>query len=469
MSSNPRDDEEERDQKLKSYEKKDYTEQIEFPVELVDRDGVVRRYTYEESLAVYHRRIQSAPWRHGDESLIQAEVDHCSRRISQIKESYKKRRAEGRAAPSSNPRAALGPGFQVLMSYYRKVLERRDLILHDDFMPQVVLLEDSACCRTYHVGFGRGGGGHLFYVYPFGQGEAALGRTPFLEAKSALRSVASGVDVERLLLADEGERAGYILTGTSDLPPGLRDFCSVLSESATLAEFSSLVEPESPGRLGRGLGAPGQAAYEEGIIAVQEERLEDAIAHFVESIEANGYHRESYLLLLALLDGAGRYAEARLYGNLAERNLPEDGLVAYRQGIGAVRHGDFEEAVRYFDLAARLSPTLYQPHFFGAHVLLVRGEPLEEVQRRLAKAVQFAEARPEVEGTLRAVERCIRLRRSLRLGSVVGVGVSLAGLFLFSSFAAIPLLLAGGIGLFAGPFTEALARLLARRCFQEPA
>ena len=84
MPSNRRDDEEERNHKLKSYESKDYAEDIDFPVELVDRDGIVRRYTYEESLAVYHRRIQSAPWRHGDDSLIRAEVDHCSRRITQI-------------------------------------------------------------------------------------------------------------------------------------------------------------------------------------------------------------------------------------------------------------------------------------------------------------------------------------------------------------------------------------------------
>ena len=32
--------------KLKLYGQKDYTEVIEFPVELVGKDGVVRRYTY---------------------------------------------------------------------------------------------------------------------------------------------------------------------------------------------------------------------------------------------------------------------------------------------------------------------------------------------------------------------------------------------------------------------------------------
>jgi len=469
MPSNPRDDEEEREQKLQSYSRKDYSEEIDFPVELVDRDGVVRRYTYEESLAVYHRRIQSAPWRHGDESLVQAEVGHCIRRITQIKESYNTRQKDGRVAPSSNPRAALGPGFRVLMGYYRKVLERRDLVLTEHFLPQVQLLEDSSSCRIYHVGFGRGGGGHLFTVYPFGQGQAAHGRSPFLAAQAALRSVIQGVDVERLLLAEESDRAGYLLTGTSDLPPGLRDFCEVIQQAGTLEELPSLVDTGVPARGSSKATAPGQEAYEEGLMAVQEERLEDAIFEFITSVEANPYHRESFLLLLALLDGAGRYDEAKLYGDLAERSLPEDGLVAYRQGITAVRHADLQGAIAYFDRAASLSGTLYQPHFFGAHVRLVQGGSLEDVVCRLKRAVQFAEARPEVEASLRVVERCVRIHRSLRVGSGIVAVLSLPAVFLVSPYAILPLVLALGLRSVAGPFSLALARLLARRCFEEPA
>jgi tetratricopeptide (TPR) repeat protein len=355
------------------------------------------------------------------------------------------------------------------MGYYRRLLEHRDLRLRLDFMPQVQLLDDSSPCRTYHVGFGRSGGGHLFYVYPFGQGEAARGRASFLDAQAALRSAAVGVDVERLLLAEDTERAGYILTGTSDLPPGLRDFCQVLHASPSLAELPSLADHEVPSHRPSRVEAPGQTAYEEGLIAVQDERLEDAVTHFVTSVEANPYHRESYLLLLALLDGAGRYDEAALYGDLAERNLPDDGLVAYRQGIAAVRRADLDAAIAYFDRAALLAGTLYQPHFFGAHVLLVRGGLLEDVASRLERAVHLADARPEVEACLRAVQRCISLRRSLRAIALLAGLLSLVAVFTLSPYAALPLFLAGGLGLVSGPFSEALARLLAGRCFEEPA
>lgn len=467
MPSNPQ-DEEERTQKLQSYSRKDYSEAIDFPVELVDRDGVVRRYTYEESLAVYHRRIQSAPWRHGDESLIQAEVDHCSRRIAQIKQSYTDLQKDGRAAPSSNPRATLGPGFPVLMGYYSKVLERRDLVVTDHFLPEVQLLDDSSSCRIYHVGFGRSGGGHLFTVYPFGQGQAAHGREPFLAAQTALRSAVRGQDVERLLLAEESERAGYILTGTSELPSGLRDFCEVIQRVGTLGELPTLSDEEVPAGGRSGATAPGQAAYEEGLMAVQGDRIDEAIDHFISSVESNPYHRESYLLLLALLDGVGRYDEAQLYGDLAQGHLPDDGLVAYRQGIAAVRRADLSCALAFFDRAAALAGTLYQPHFFGAHVRLVQGGDLADVVRRLRRAVALAEARPQVEDSLRAVERCISVRKWLRIGAGLAAVTSAVAVVTLSPYASLALLFSLGLWALARPFSEALARLLARRCFEEP-
>ena len=99
------------DDELRAYEDKDYSEVIQFPVELVDRDGVVRRYSYEESLAVYHRRIQSAPWRLDDEQIVEAEIGHCSRRIDQIKRSFKVQLGKpGGSTVHENPRAVLGEG-----------------------------------------------------------------------------------------------------------------------------------------------------------------------------------------------------------------------------------------------------------------------------------------------------------------------------------------------------------------------
>src|SRR5579859_7285456 len=76
-------------EKLRLYEQKDYTELIEFPVELVGKDGIVRRYTYEESLLVYQKRIESAHQRYRDRDVAAAEVDHCVKRIDQIRRSWR--------------------------------------------------------------------------------------------------------------------------------------------------------------------------------------------------------------------------------------------------------------------------------------------------------------------------------------------------------------------------------------------
>ncbi|MEE2830225.1 MAG: tetratricopeptide repeat protein [Myxococcota bacterium] len=449
------DEDNERRQKLVAYDQKDYSEQIEFPVELVDRDGVVRRYSYEESLAVYNRRIQSAPWRYRDEDVIQAEVGHCTRRIAQIMESYNARQRAGCVVPTSNPRATLGPGYEVLMEYYEKMLGRRDLGLQADFTPHLQLLQDSGGCRTYHVGFGTRGGGHILYVYPFLQGVDGDTRAAFKEAQLALRHGAEGQNVERLLLSEETEAAGYILTGSSELPNGLRDQSHHQPGEDTLADATPAVLDASE-------------SYEAGISALQAERNPEAVEFLREAVERNPYHREAYLVLLAVLDGSGRYEEARFYGEMAERYLPEDGLVRYRQGINKVRHGDLDGAVVDFDRAGELAPDIFQPPFFAAHVLLVKGGSLVEAAERLQRAAALADGAPRVEGTLRAVQRCIRLRRSVRVSSALLLIGSVA-LVLAGHLAATPVVLASGLAaLVASPFSEALARLLARRGFEEP-
>ena len=46
--------------KIRRYKRKDYTAVVDFPVEIIGRDGVVRRYSFEESIRLYQRRIASA-------------------------------------------------------------------------------------------------------------------------------------------------------------------------------------------------------------------------------------------------------------------------------------------------------------------------------------------------------------------------------------------------------------------------
>ena len=74
--------------KLRRYSRKEYSQVVDFPVEIVGRDGVVRRYTFEESVRLYQRRIASAGMRYDDGEVVKAEVRHCRRRIEQLRKSY---------------------------------------------------------------------------------------------------------------------------------------------------------------------------------------------------------------------------------------------------------------------------------------------------------------------------------------------------------------------------------------------
>ncbi len=78
----------ERSSRLRKYHRKDYTQSVDFPVEIVGRDGRVRRYSYDESVRLYQRRIRSAIARLDDSELVDAEVRHCQLRIDQLRRSY---------------------------------------------------------------------------------------------------------------------------------------------------------------------------------------------------------------------------------------------------------------------------------------------------------------------------------------------------------------------------------------------
>ena len=407
---------------LRAYEDKDYSEVIQFPVELVDRDGVVRRYSYEESLAVYHRRIQSAPWRLDDEQVVEAEIGHCSRRIAQIKHSFKVQLGQpGGESVQDNPRAVLGEGYEIIVAFYQKILERRQLCLDGDLEMAIALLQDEAECRLYHLSFGTQKGGHLLYVYPFEKPGDQDPRVAWREATQRHRRY-QGAQVERLLLAAQGERAGYILTGTEEIPRGLRARVSTDDRSedgffttpATSQEEG--LQPWWANELSAGDGDGGWgASFDKGMLELGRDQLTQALHLFQKAVEKNPYHRESYLAVLGVLDTIGNYDEADLYGEMALAHLPDDGLIRYRLAILHVRQGRLDEALAAFDDAVTLETSLYQAPFFASHLMLARLQDLDGATRRLRLAVELSDRDEQVVGCLRAAEACRALRRGLRL------------------------------------------------------
>ena len=465
------------EEKLKSYDSKDYSEVIEFPVELVDRDGVVRRYSYEESLAVYQRRIQSAPWRYADEELIRAEVGHCSRRIDQIKRSHQERARTGQKTPGTNPRALLGEGYERVRAHYESTLRDRGLVVDGELPVLLSLLLDEPSCRTYHVGFGAGRSDHLLYVYAFDRSGDSDPRAAFDGARDRFRGLLPGPGVESMLLCEDVGDCGVLLTGASAVPEGLLAVARSTRERPERAdgEVRSVVDwiLEETGASVAGPPQDGdeddaRAPFERGLAALRAERVDEALNHLRRAVEINPWHRESYLALLAVLDSAELHAEAEMYGAMAVHYFGDDGLVRYRQGINLVRQGRLDEAVSSFDEAGNLDGSLYQSSYFAAHVLLMHGRDLNGAIERLDTAAKTAPAELQLARLGRTLRRVRALRVALwALGGVCVLGGSVGTAQ--GSLPALCVALFGLILLVSGrPVPSALARVILRRRITAP-
>ena len=456
--------------KLKSYDGKDYSEIIEFPVELVDRDGVVRRYSYEESLAVYHRRIQSAPWRYGDENLIRAEIGHCTRRIDQIKRSHKERSRRGRPVASTDPRASIGQGYDVLRRHYRHALRERGLAVDGDLQLRLSLLDDSSDCRVYHVGFDTGRSEHLLTIYPFDRASDSDPRAAFMDARDRYRGLVVAPGIERLLLDEETDDAGYLLSGGSELPEGLLLAACSTVPAAPNPDDEAGADFDWLGPEGVAVGeSQERPAFERGVEALQADRHGEALDLLRRAVQENPWHREAYLALLAALDVANLHSEAEMYGAMADHYLGADGLVQYRRGVNMVRQGRLDEAVQSFDAAGSLDGSLYQPGYFAAHLLLARGRDLDGAIERMSGAARVAPDEMQLPRLVRALERTRIARRLLFWGGLV---LTFAALLWWSSgagAAAWLVLLGLALSLAARPITAGVGRyLLQRRMARNP-
>ncbi len=216
----------EKDDKLKRYSRKDYSDVVDFPVELIDRDGVVRRYSFEESLEVYQRRIQTASWRYEDAELVAAEIDHCTKRLHQIERSFLLRH-QGEAAQLARPEVQAATGLAeadtVLQAFYKAALGEEGLrVPEDQELPLTVMpLASDGTPSVWMVRFGTLDEHHLLYVYPWSDpASPAL----YEEWVRTLRRVAflQGTAAEHLLLDTDWPQAGYVLTGTEAVPEIIR-------------------------------------------------------------------------------------------------------------------------------------------------------------------------------------------------------------------------------------------------------
>ena len=360
--------------KLRLYGQKDYTELIEFPVELVGKDGVVRRYTYEESLLVYAKRIESAFQRYRDRDLAAAEVDHCHKRIEQIKRSWKtvsSRKIESsadNAARYEETSAAECRAF--IREYFGRALAERVATDEEPIPIYLALVQHTGPLKVFHVSLANRKGGHLLYAFAFGWEPDTEGvadaRVQYADWNRILASApGAGEDVERLLAAREGKEFGFLLTAShaAAAPVGVDEAVEPAPARSRARSRSKKSAGNARVRVQSLLDEDptnAEAHYAMGILLAGEGDDPAAMEEFKLCVELQPWYREAYRSLATIGDGLGLHEEVEPYLLQARHYFPEDGGIQHQLAIVIARLGRRDEALEAARLAVGLDPSNHE-------------------------------------------------------------------------------------------------------------
>lgn len=325
--------------KLQRYDRKDYTELVDFPVEIVGRDGVVRRYTFEDSIRLYQRRITFAPIRYRDVDLIRAEANHCRSRIGQLRRSYFHRYGWGTPKGNVTAEEQFGNLAGELAAFLCRVL-RIDGRPALHFQPLGAHGEDG-CVTVWYVTPDPPLKSMLLYFHRFDthrdrDSEAQQDRVRdrfFTSLRAFERAGADTGDAERLIAFHHTVDCGFVLTGRAgDHPlPLSNDGESKPVHVAT-------------------------TAWDEVMEIVRRGDHEGALRRCRELVREQPWHRNAYVagaMLAAFLDEHVVGDDLALVGT---RYFPTDAPLSYYLGICRLRLGRTRDAERALRRALELEP-----------------------------------------------------------------------------------------------------------------
>jgi tetratricopeptide (TPR) repeat protein len=450
--------------KLQRYVSKDYSEIVDFPVEIIGRDGVVRRYNFEDSIRLYQRRVTFAPLRHRDAELVEAEVLHCRARIEQLRRSYFHRFGWGVGAGEADPLAELGELAGEVAGFLGRLLRAPGR--PDVRVARVAPAPSAAEPEIWHVTPAGQAAGSLLYVYRFAYPVAQPvggGHTPddparehFFARLRALERVGRGRDeVERLVAMHHAADCALLLTAQGD----------------TYERFARLedeaVDDDAP-----------PTAWDLAVEAIRQGQLDEALRRCVELVADQPWHRDAYVAGAVLANALGRALVAEDLSLVGARYFPDDAVLHYHLGLARRRAGRPGESVAPLERALELAPG-----FSAARLLLVlnhlaMGQYREASDRAIAPTLRLADDDGAADG-LRAVRRLLRARGALITfaGALIAAGLTAlpVGLLTPSHASAwvigpgLLAALAGGASIFGihQAFRWGLARAMARQRLDE--
>ncbi|MCB9759384.1 MAG: tetratricopeptide repeat protein [Alphaproteobacteria bacterium] len=438
----------EKSKKLKRYSRKDYTQLVDFPVEIVGRDGIVRRYSFEASVRLYQRRIASAPSRYRDTEVVDAEVRHCQLRIEQLRKSYFHRYGWSAIRSDRGPGVLAGQFAGEVAAFLRRFYG--DSV--DPEHVEVAWIQDADAAQVYFVQLSGTEERYLLYLYRFRHHGPCQGRESFFDFLRMLRNV-RGEGVERLVAFHHTADCGLVLTGTGDLS----------AESRRAMDGNADAEDSEGGIFLSVARPPGHGAYEAGIRLLGEGEPEGALARFEQALAAEPFRRQVALAVAVVADSLGRPEVSETAALMASHYLPGDPVFDYHLGLARLRQGDGEDADRLLSSALEQVPSMFPARLMRG-LLALRDRRYGRAIRDLGHAV--LDARPEDGDARQLAEGLLRTLLWSR-GALVGAALlALIGLALVASVS----WLAGAIllGLAVSAFVVAVAaRTLARRRIED--
>ena len=296
--------------KLRRYSRKDYSLLVDFPVEIVGRDGVVRRYTFEESIRLYQRRITSSNARYPDLDVANAEIAHCRQRIEQLRRSYFSR--YGWASLRSSGALGLEEGLAgEVAAFLRRCLEGTDQdpeslrisALADNEDPIVLYVQRSGAAEPPPPP-------NLLYVYRFPEQDPGAAREAFFSFLKILRSVRSQVEgVEALLAFHHSADCGLVLTG---------QFGDAMLHDPRRAGFMDMPVMDSAPLDEE----PSQDPVRDALRALRAGRLRSALESFALAYELNPWRRAAAVGGAAVADALGQFRDAETVALMGSRYFP---------------------------------------------------------------------------------------------------------------------------------------------------
>ncbi len=382
--------------KLRHYQRKAYDQTVSFPVEIVGRDGEIRRYSFEASVRLYQRRIASAAVRYSDEAVVEAEIHHCQQRIGQLRKSYFKWYGwmEFDSGPVECPEYS-GEMVAFLRRFYAVGENMGDLAvswLHRTEDHDLFFLEGAKDSERW-----------LFYLFRFDDNMAISVRDSFF---SHLRMVqrAKGEDAERLVAFHHTADCGLILTGVGE----------AVRSAPAKREGDRLVR----------VGGRNDDSYRRGLRSLAVGDVDGALEMFLQSMGDKPYFRKAYVAAAVLSDQVRKWSEAEAATRMGLHYFPGDPVLNYHFGLARFRQGHHEEARVALLAALEARPAIFPARYLLGLIDLVEGRLLS-AGRHLRLAAGLPRPRRDKDaGHLRQLRAWLR-SHALLLG--LGVAVAAVG------------------------------------------